>query len=137
QPRTDPAVSGRVRDFSALLSAVLALSVHQHVARRVPQLVAEVLVAIDAAEIEADVAPDRRERAQRETQSVGTVRGDAVRKLLARVLLDALAQVQLLETGGALGDQRLDVDAVDQVDRVDDVALRLRHLVAMLVADQP
>jgi hypothetical protein len=136
ETRTDPAIGRRVRDFTALLAAVLACRVHQHVARRVPQLVAEVLVPIDAAEIEADVAPHRRERAQREAQCVGAVRRDAARKLLARVLLDAIAQMRLHQTAGALGDQRFEVDAVDQVDRVDDVALRLRHLVPVLVADQ-
>ena len=76
--------------------------------------------------------------AEREAQRIGAVRGDAVRKLLARVLLDAArCRCGCISPAGALGDQRFEVDAVDQIDRIDDVALRLRHLVAVLVADQP
>ena len=64
------------------------LGVHQHVARGVPQLVAEVAVALDAAEVEADVAAHGRERGEGEAQRVGAVGRNALRKLLARRLLD-------------------------------------------------
>ena len=56
--------------------------------------------------------------------------------LLARGLLDRRRQLRLHQSRGALGDQRLEVDAVDDVERVDDVALGLGHLVAVLVADE-
>ena len=62
--------------------------------------------------------------------------GNALRELLARRLLDRRLHLRLHQAGGALRDQRLEVDAVDEVERVDDVALRLRHLLAVLVADQ-
>ena len=65
---------------------VLALDVHQHEARRVPQLVAEVAIALAAVEIEVERAVERRERREREAQRVGAERRDAVRKLLARAL---------------------------------------------------
>jgi hypothetical protein len=56
-------------------------------------------------------------------------------ELPARALRDRLGLPRVHHVGGALGDERLDVDAVDQVERVEDVALRLRHLLAFLVAD--
>ena len=45
-------------------------------------------------------------------------------------------ELRLHQPGRALGDQRLELDAVDDVERVEDVALGLRHLLAVLVADQ-
>ena len=52
---------------------------HQrHEARRIPQLVAEVAVAGDARQVEADVAARRGERREGEAQRIGAVRRDAV-----------------------------------------------------------
>src|SRR6185369_12847841 len=62
-------------------AAVLAFAVHQHEARRVPELVAEVGVALAALRVEVDVAAERRERAEREAQRVGAEARDAVREL--------------------------------------------------------
>ena len=58
-----------------------------------------------------------------------------VRELLARALRDRLALLLEHQSGRALRDQRLERRAVDQVERIEDVALRLRHLLAFLVAD--
>ncbi len=55
---TNPAVSRAQFD----VTVVQLLRVHQHVARCIPELVAEVLVAFDAAQVEADVAAGRGER---------------------------------------------------------------------------
>src|SRR5690606_29883628 len=59
EPRADPAVRDRRR---ALAGRHAFREVIQHEPRRVPQLVAEAVIAVDAAEIEANVAPCRRER---------------------------------------------------------------------------
>ncbi len=67
---------------------VPALDVHQPEARRVPQLVAEVAVAFAAREVEVERPAVGRERGEREAQRVGAERGDAVRELLPRALLD-------------------------------------------------
>jgi hypothetical protein len=40
------------------------------------------------------------------------------------------------QSAGALLDQRVEADAVDEVDRVEDIALRLAHFLAFGVADQ-
>jgi hypothetical protein len=134
--RADPAVRDRQLRVAGE-TAFNGLGVHQHEPRSVPDLVAEVPVALDPAEIEADVTSHRGERGKRVAQRVRAVGRDALRKLLARCLLDRAAHLRLHEPGRALGHERLEVDAVDQVERVDDVALRLRHLLAVLVADQP
>ena len=58
-------------------AAVLALAVHQHEARRVPELVAEVAIALAALRVEVDVAAERGERREGEAQRVGAEAGDA------------------------------------------------------------
>ena len=133
QAGPDPAVGER-----ELLGpgTLVLLGCHQHVAGRVPQLVAEVAVALDAPEVEAQVARLGGHGCEGEAQRVGPVGGDAGRELLARRLLDGGGEVRLHEPGGALGDQRLQLDAVDDVQRIDDVALGLRHLLAFVVTDQ-
>src|SRR5690606_34419886 len=60
------------------------LGVHQDEAGGVPQLVAEVLVALGAAEVELDVAAVAGERGDGEAQRVGAEGGDAVGEFLAR-----------------------------------------------------
>ena len=136
EPAADPAVGDRELAGTLGEAGGVLLGVHQHVAGRVPQLVAEVSVPLDAAEIEADVAAHGRQGREREAQRIGAVGGNALRELLARRLLDRILHLRLHQPGRALGDQRIDLDAVDQVERVDDVALRLRHLLPVLVADQ-
>ena len=117
-------------------AAVLALAVHQHEAGRVPELVAEVAVALAALGIEVDVAAEAGERAEREAERVGAEAGDAVRELGGGVLLHARRRLRAAQAGGALLEQRLEGDAVDQVDRVEDVAFRLAHPLALRVAHQ-
>ena len=105
----------------------------QHVPGRVPELVAEVPVPFDAAEVEADVAPMGRERAEREAQRIRPVGRDPVRKLPAGGLGDVRGVPGPHEPGGPLDHQRLEVDAVDEVQGVEDVPLRLRHLLPVRV----
>ena len=62
--------------------------------------------------------------------------GDAFREFLLRLLGDALRLLRIHQADRALFDQRVEADAVDQVDRVEHVALRLRHLLAFAIADQ-
>ena len=114
-----------------------AFGVHQHEPRGVPQLVAEVLVALGAGEIELDVAAMCSQRADGEAQCIGAERGDAVRILPARGFLDLRRVLRIHQSSGALGHQRIQRDAIHQVDRIEHVALRLGHLLALRVAHQP
>ena len=117
-------------------AAVLALGVHQHEAARVPELVAEVAVALAALGVEVDVASQARQRAEGEAHRVGAEAGDAVRELGGRVLPDLRRGLRPAQPGRALLEQRLEGDAVDQVDRVEHVALGLAHPLSVRVAHQ-
>ena len=117
-------------------AAVLALAVHQHEAGRVPELVAEVAVALAALGVEVDVAAKAGERAEGEAQRVGAEAGNAVRELGGGVLAHARRCLRPTQAGRALLEQRLEGDAVDQVDRIEHVALRLAHPLALRVAHQ-
>ena len=60
---------------------VLALRLDQHEPSRVPELVAEIPVALDPAQVEPDIAPCRRQGGKRESKRIATVGLDAGRKL--------------------------------------------------------
>ena len=136
--RTDPAVgeSAARRHGGGCSTVALRLGGLQHVARGVPELVAEVAVALDAADVEGDVARQRGERGERHAQGVRAIGGNAVGELLAGRLLNGRRKARLHQAAGALLDQFLEADAIDQVERVEDVAFRLRHLLAFRVPDQ-
>ena len=76
EARHDPAVDDRQLGFA---DEVAALDRHHDEPRTVPELVAEVAIAADPAEIEVDVARRAGERSEREPQRVRSVGGDAHR----------------------------------------------------------
>lgn len=123
QTRQDPLLCFGARLRHAVETR--AFGVHQHKARGIPQLVAEVLVAFGAAQVELDIAAMRGECGDGEAQRVGAVRDDAVREFLARGFFDLGRILGLHQPGGALGDQRLDADAVDDVERIGALPLDL------------
>ncbi|KAI3493165.1 hypothetical protein L1887_42182 [Cichorium endivia] len=100
----------------------------------VPQLVAELAVALDTQDVEVDVAACAGVGAQREAQRIGTALRDALGEVLLLTLGGLgdllVVEVALLE----LGVQAVEVDALDDVDGVDDVAERLGHLASVGVA---
>ena len=110
--------------------------VHQCEAGRVPQLVAEILVALGARQIELDIAAGAGQCGHGEAQRVGAVGIDAVRVILAGLFFDLFRHFRLHQAVGAFGNQIIDADAVDDVQRIEHVALRLRHFLAVLVAHQ-
>ncbi len=145
----DPAVGGRERHVAVegaaglalflrvrLQAAVVALAVHQHEPRGVPELVAEVPVALAALAVEVDVAPERGERREGEAQRIGAVAGDAVGELLLRRLADLRRDLGAAQALRALDEQGLERDAVDEVHRVEHVALGLAHLLAVRIAHE-
>ena len=61
---------------------------------------------------------------------------DALREFLLGLLGDALRLLRVHQAGSALFDQSVEADAVDQIDRIEHVALGFRHLLAFAIADQ-
>ncbi|MNV18634.1 hypothetical protein D3C71_1094660 [compost metagenome] len=149
QQRADPAVGlaelhvavGRASGLAFFLgvlfqAAILAFAVHQHKAAGVPELVAEVAVALAALAVEVDAAAQRRQCGKGEAQRIGAIGRDALGELLLRVLAHRGRSLGLAQAGGALVEQRLQRNAVDQVHRVEHVAFGLGHLLALRVAHQ-
>ena len=135
----DPAVDVLEPELADLLlperDEARGLELHQAEAGGVPDLVAEVAVPDDAVDVEVDVPALRRVRAEREAQRVGAALGDAVRVVLPLPLgggLDLLLREVAVEQ---LLVEPLQGDALDHVDRVDDVAERLAHLAPLRVPD--
>src|SRR5690606_29748291 len=120
----------------AILSAVLLFAIHHHIAGGVPDLVAEIAEALDAADIELDIPAGGGQGAEGEAQGIGAVGGDAVGEFGAGLLFDLFRQLGLHHAAGALVYQGFQVDAVDQVDGVEDIALGFRHLLALGIPHQ-
>ncbi len=92
---------------------ILAFAVHQHEARGIPQLVAEVAVAFAALHVELDVAAGRGERGEGEAQGIGAEGGNALGEFLARFLCDAFRLFRIHQSGGAFLHKIIQRDAVD------------------------
>mmetsp|Transcript_17815 Transcript_17815/g.30196 ORF Transcript_17815/g.30196 Transcript_17815/m.30196 type:complete len:506 (-) Transcript_17815:1701-3218(-) len=125
------------REFESLYALGLGLEVLAEVGEGelvdVPELVAEVAVADDSLDVEVDVALDHVVE-QAEAQGISAALGDSVGELLGLLhhcLLDLrLGQVRVVQ----FLEQHVQVAAVDDLQRVDHVSLRLRHLAALLVS---
>src|SRR5580693_4203179 len=85
QTRADPALTRArcARWQRCGLAGRAGFQAQQYEARRVPELVAEIAIAGDARQIEADVAALRGERSKGEAQRVGAVGRNALGKLPA------------------------------------------------------
>jgi hypothetical protein len=66
EPGPDPAIRRRVAD----INPYCCVSVGEDVPRRIPQFVAEIPVAVDSSEVEANVAPGRCECGKGEAQRI-------------------------------------------------------------------
>ena len=114
----------------------MVFCVAQHIPRCIPDLIAEVPVAFHSTDIEFDVAPRRSQRVKGVTQCVGAISGNAVWKLFASRLFNFGGQLRLHEMGSTFGDERLELDTVDEINRVQHIALGLGHLLSFPVAHQ-
>src|ERR1700682_6763945 len=132
----DPSVSDRKPCRLGWIEAdILAVDVHEHESRRVPQLVAEIAIALAAREIEVERPAKGREAGKGETHRVGAVSRNAVWKLSLDPLLDRgtlLLQHQALTL---LRQKALEAGTADQVQGVEHIAFGLGHFLALLVAD--
>ena len=114
----------------------LPVGLHEDEAGGIPQFVAEVAVAFDALQVKDDVAPHGGLRGEGEAQGVGAVRGDAVGEFFARLCGDFRRFLRLHHATGAFGDEVFEVDAVDDVERIEDVAFGFGHFLSFAVAHQ-
>ena len=117
-------------------AAVLAFTVHQHKAGGVPELVAEVAVALAALGVEVDAAAQRGQRSKREAQGVGAIGRNAFWEFFFSLFADLGRGLGFAQALGAFVEQWLQGDAVDQVNRVEHVAFRLAHLLALGIEHQ-
>ncbi len=139
EARADPAVGeARGRGQVVLPREVLAEQIERE-ARRVPDLVEEVAVALDALGRERDALVARRVGREREAHRVGAERREPVaHRGRRRVgLLELRERLGLRRAGHRLVEHLGERRPLDEIERVDDVALHLAHLLAGLVDDEP
>ncbi len=147
QLRGDPAVGGAEVHIAvgAAVAATLihatvegfeSIDLHQHKARGVPQLVAEIAVALAALGVEVDIAAQRGHRGKSEAQGVSAVGGNAAREFFLGGLAHCGCGFGFAQASGALVEQGGEFDAVDQIDRVEHIALALAHFLAVRVEHQ-
>jgi hypothetical protein len=79
------------------------------------------------------LASDRKVKRSASVPKACNARGELLARALSIYLLGLFGVHQ---AAGTLLDQRFEADAVDQVDRVEHIALRLAHFLAFGVADQ-
>lgn len=101
-----------------------------------PDLVAELAVADDLLDVEVDAAALHHVGQQPETESVGSALWNTLSELMLQLfdggVLLALGQVAIPD----LADQALKGRSFDDLQRIDYISSRLRHLVSLGVADQ-
>ena len=99
-------------------AAVLPFAVHQHKAGSVPEFVAKVAIAFAALAVKVDAATQRRERGKSETQGVGAISGDSFGEFFLGVLFDLRCGFGFAQSLRAFLKQRLQGDAINQIDGV-------------------
>ncbi len=109
---------------------------HENVAGRIPDLVAEIAVALDSAHIEINVTAGGGKRVESVAQGVRAKCRDTVRKFLAGFLFNFFGILRAHQAGGALAHQAVQVDTVNEVDGIQDIALGFRHFLPFTITDQ-
>ena len=104
-------------------AAILAFHIHQNEACGVPQLVAEVAIALAAREVKVQRHRHRAQRRKGKAHGVRTIRRNAVREVFANVFLGLFAVAGEHQTLRRFGDEWFERDAVQEVNRVKHVAL--------------
>src|SRR5438270_12773955 len=101
----------------------MPFGVHQHKTRSVPELVAEVAVALAAIEIEVERAREGRKGSEGEAQRVGAECRNAVREVRFDVALDLRPMLGLEKPLRGFLQERLEGDTVNEIERIERVAL--------------
>ena len=117
-------------------AAILAFTIHQDKARGVPQFVAEISIALAALAVEVDTASQTGQGGEGEAQGISAVSGNALWKFFLGVFANLRGCFGFAQTLAAFVQQRFKRNAVNQVHRVQHIALGLAHLLALRVTNQ-
>ena len=132
QARADPAI-GRAELWLARLHF---FSIEKHKLGGIPEFVAKVLVAFYAAQVEANIPSGSRKRRERKTQRIGAIGIDALGKLFACRGFNSRSQMFLHESGRAFFQKPIEINAVNEVKRIEHIALGLGHFLSFGIANQ-
>ena len=132
-PHIGEGVAARLGGGCAV-AAVLVFGVHQDEVGGVPDFVAEVAVAFGAFEVEVHAAAQAGVACHGEAQCIRAHAGDAFGEEFFRGFFHFRRSFGFAQAGRAFHQQLVQVDAVNQIDRVDDVAFGFGHFFAFVVA---
>ena len=116
------------------VAAVLVFGVHQDEVGGVPDFVAEVAVAFGAFEVEVDAAAEAGVARHGEAQCVRAHARNAFGEEFFRGFFHFRRGFGFAQAGRTFYQQLVQVDAVNQIDGVDDVAFGFGHFFAFVVA---
>ena len=132
-PHIGEGIAARLSGGCAV-AAVLVFGVHQDEVGGVPDFIAEVAVAFGAFEVEVDAAAEAGVARHGEAQCVRAHAGDAFGEEFFRGFFHFRRGFGFAQAGGTFYQQFFQVDAVNQIHRVDDVAFGFGHFFAFVVA---
>ena len=90
-----------------LQTTVMAFTIHQHKPGGIPELVAEIAVALTTLAVEIDAAAQGRQRRESESQRIGAISGDALGEFFLGVFTHLRRRLGLAQTLAALLEQGL------------------------------
>ena len=117
-----------------VLAAVFVFHIHQHEVGGVPQFIAEVAVTFGAFEIEIHTAAEAGIAGHGKAQGIGAEHGNAFGEEFLRGFNHLRCFFWAAQAGGAFHQQLLQIDAINQIHRVNHVAFGFRHFFAFVVA---
>ena len=125
---------GKRQRLHFVLTAVFVFGVHQHEIGSVPQFIAEIAVAFGTFKVEVDRTSQAGVACHGEAQCVRAHARNAFGEEFFRGFFHFWRGFRFAQAGGTFYQQFFQVDAVDQIHRVDDVAFGFGHFFAFVVA---
>ena len=114
----------------------MTLDIHQHKTGCIPEFIAEVPIPLDATHIKLDITPCGSERGKGKAKRVASISLNAFWKFLAGPRINFLCHLGLHQAARPLGDQRIKRDTIDDIERVQHIALGFGHLLAICIPDK-
>ena len=115
---------------------VLAFAIHEYKAGRIPELIAEVAIALAAIQIKINVSAWGCQACKCKAQGIGAKGSNAFWVLRTGFLFNLGGLLGIHESAGALCDQRIQINAVNQINRIQGIALGFTHLLAFGITHQ-